>query len=63
MNLPLEPFLVALALSVYYTTLLLQGDGFPELRASLWQAEASVAAAAQALVPQMTENRKKVGIP
>eukprot|EP00198_Chlamydomonas_reinhardtii_P011352 XP_001700689.1 predicted protein [Chlamydomonas reinhardtii] len=35
-------------------------DGFPELRASLWQAESSVAAAVQALSPQMTENRKKV---
>ncbi|KAG2423358.1 hypothetical protein HXX76_015406 [Chlamydomonas incerta] len=38
----------------------LEGDGFPELRASLWQAESSVAAAVQALSPQMTENRKKV---
>ncbi|GLC61752.1 hypothetical protein PLESTB_001799100 [Pleodorina starrii] len=38
----------------------LEGDGFPELRATLWQAEASVAAAVQTLVPQMTENRKKV---
>ncbi|KAG2487131.1 hypothetical protein HYH03_014244 [Edaphochlamys debaryana] len=38
----------------------LEGDGFPELRASLWQAESSVASATQALVPQMTENRKKV---
>ncbi|EFJ46414.1 hypothetical protein VOLCADRAFT_93182 [Volvox carteri f. nagariensis] len=38
----------------------LEGNGFPELRATLWQAEASVAAAVQALVPQMTENRKKV---
>ncbi|GFR51977.1 hypothetical protein Agub_g14504 [Astrephomene gubernaculifera] len=38
----------------------LEGEGFPELRATLWQAEASVAAAVQALVPQMTENRKKV---
>ncbi|GIL67160.1 hypothetical protein Vafri_20601 [Volvox africanus] len=38
----------------------LEGNGFPELRATLWQAEASVASAVQSLVPQMTENRKKV---
>lgn len=38
-----------------------QGDGFPELRATLWQGEGSVAGAVQGLVPQMTENRKKVG--
>ncbi len=37
-----------------------QGDGFPELRATLWQSEGSVAGAVQGLVPQMTENRKKV---
>eukprot|EP00197_Chlamydomonas_leiostraca_P013593 CAMPEP_0202859036 /NCGR_PEP_ID=MMETSP1391-20130828/1322_1 /ASSEMBLY_ACC=CAM_ASM_000867 /TAXON_ID=1034604 /ORGANISM="Chlamydomonas leiostraca, Strain SAG 11-49" /LENGTH=563 /DNA_ID=CAMNT_0049538035 /DNA_START=223 /DNA_END=1914 /DNA_ORIENTATION=+ len=34
--------------------------GFPELRASVWQAPASAQAAAQSLMPQMTENRKKV---
>ncbi len=34
--------------------------GFPELRSSVWQAQGSSQAAAQALVPQMTENRKKV---
>jgi len=36
-------------------------DGnFPELRSTVWLSEASAAAAAQALVPQMTENRKRV---
>ena len=36
-------------------------DGnFPELRATVWQSEASVQAAVQTLTPQMTENRKKV---
>ncbi|KAI8473622.1 MAG: AAA domain-containing protein [Monoraphidium minutum] len=35
-------------------------DGqFPELRATVWQSEASVQAAVQALTPQMTENRRK----
>ncbi|KXZ46611.1 hypothetical protein GPECTOR_42g822 [Gonium pectorale] len=38
----------------------LEGAGFPELRASLWQSEGSVAAAVQALMPGVTENRKKV---
>ncbi|KAK9817098.1 hypothetical protein WJX72_009532 [[Myrmecia] bisecta] len=36
-------------------------DGqFPELRNSIWQSEASVQAAVQALTPQMTENKKRV---
>lgn len=35
--------------------------GFPELRATVWQSEASVQAAVQALTPQMTENKKRVG--
>ena len=35
--------------------------GFPDLRATVWQSEASVQAAAQALTPQMTENKKRVG--
>lgn len=34
--------------------------GFPELRATVWQSEASVQAAVQALTPQMTENKKRV---
>ncbi|KAL4438050.1 hypothetical protein ABPG77_004271 [Micractinium sp. CCAP 211/92] len=33
--------------------------GFPELRATVWQSEASVQAAVQALTPQMTENKKR----
>eukprot|EP00878_Enallax_costatus_P007732 GHUV01008093.1.p1 GENE.GHUV01008093.1~~GHUV01008093.1.p1 ORF type:complete len:282 (+),score=113.63 GHUV01008093.1:347-1192(+) len=32
---------------------------FPELRATVWQSEASVQAAVQALTPQMTENKRK----
>lgn len=36
-------------------------DGnFPELRHTIWQSEASVQAAVQALTPQMTENKKRV---
>lgn len=35
--------------------------GFPELKASVWQSEGAVQGAVQALTPQMTENRKKVG--
>lgn len=35
-------------------------DGaFPELRATVWQSEASVQSAVQALTPQMTENKRK----
>lgn len=34
--------------------------GFPELRATVWQSEASVQAAVQALTPQMAENKKRV---
>ena len=37
----------------------LDGD-FPELRATLWQSEAAAAAAAQALGPQMAENRGRL---
>jgi len=37
----------------------LDGD-FPELRSSIWLSEASAAAAAQALAPQMDENRRRV---
>jgi MoxR-like ATPase len=37
----------------------LDGD-FPELRATLWQSESTAAAAAQALAPQMEENRKRL---
>ena len=37
------------------------GGNFPHMRASLWHSEAAVAAAAQALTPQMTENQSKVG--
>lgn len=33
--------------------------GFPELRGTVWQSEASVQAAVQALTPQMTENKKR----
>jgi MoxR-like ATPase len=33
--------------------------GFPELRASVWSAEAAVQAAVQALTPPMAENRKR----
>ena len=33
--------------------------GFPALRATAWQSEASQQAAVQALTPQMTENRKR----
>ena len=33
---------------------------FPELRRTVWQSEATVQAAIQALTPQMTENKKKV---
>ena len=36
--------------------------GYPDLRNSIWQAPASAQAAAQTLGPQMTENRKKVGV-
>lgn len=36
------------------------GGNFPHMRASLWHSEAAVAAAAQALTPQMTENQSKV---
>ncbi|WIA29519.1 hypothetical protein OEZ86_012019 [Tetradesmus obliquus] len=32
---------------------------FPELRATVWQSEASVQAAVQALTPQLTENKRK----
>jgi MoxR-like ATPase len=32
---------------------------FPELRATVWQSEASVQAAVQALTPQITENKRK----
>ncbi|GBF89830.1 hypothetical protein Rsub_02534 [Raphidocelis subcapitata] len=32
---------------------------FPELRATVWQSEASVQAAVQSLTPQMTENRRR----
>jgi MoxR-like ATPase len=35
------------------------GGAFPELRDTVWQSEAAVQAAAQALTPQMTENRKR----
>jgi MoxR-like ATPase len=38
------------------------GGAFPELRDTVWQSEAAVQAAAQALTPQMTENRKRVGV-
>lgn len=34
--------------------------GFPELRRCVWQSPASIQAAAQALGPQMAENKKKV---
>lgn len=34
--------------------------GFPELRSSVWQAPAPAQAAVQTLLPQMTENRRKV---
>ena len=34
--------------------------GFPELRSTAWQSDASVQAAVQTLTPQMTENKKKV---
>ena len=37
----------------------LDGD-FPELRSSVWISEAAAATAAQALAPQMVENRKRV---
>ncbi|KAL4519632.1 hypothetical protein Ndes2437A_g07814 [Nannochloris sp. 'desiccata'] len=37
----------------------LDGD-FPELRSSVWLSEAAAATAAQALAPQMVENRKRV---
>ncbi|PRW59240.1 ATPase associated with various cellular activities AAA_5 [Chlorella sorokiniana] len=33
--------------------------GFPELRDTVWQSEASVQAAVQSLTPQMTENKKR----
>lgn len=33
--------------------------GFPDLRASVWNSEASVQAAVQTLTPQMSENRKR----
>ena len=36
------------------------GQQFPEMRATIWQSESSVQAAAQSLTPQMTENKKKV---
>ena len=36
------------------------GSGFPELRSTVWQSDASVQAAVQALTPQMTENKKRV---
>ena len=36
------------------------GGGFPLMRASLWHSETAVAAAAQSLTPQMTENQAKV---
>ncbi|KAK9809554.1 hypothetical protein WJX73_001073 [Symbiochloris irregularis] len=36
------------------------GGGFPQLRASLWHSKASITSAAQALTPQMTENKAKV---
>ena len=36
------------------------GGGYPQLRSSLWHSEASVTSAAQALTPQMTENKSKV---
>ena len=39
------------------------GGGFPQLRASLWHSKASVTSAAQALTPQMTENKAKVQTP
>ncbi len=35
--------------------------GFPELRSSVWQAPGPAQAAVQTLLPQMTENRRKVG--
>jgi MoxR-like ATPase len=35
--------------------------GYPELRDTVWQSEAAVQAAVQALTPQMTENKKRVG--
>ena len=41
------------------TTLGLQ---FPDMRNTTWQSESSVQAAAQSLTPQMTENKKKVGM-
>ena len=34
--------------------------GFPSLRQSVWQSEASMQASVQALTPQMTENKRKV---
>ena len=34
--------------------------GFPEMRSTAWQSDASVQAAVQTLTPQMTENKKKV---
>lgn len=37
----------------------LEGD-FQELRTTVWQSEGSVQSAVQALVPQMTENKRKV---
>jgi MoxR-like ATPase len=37
----------------------LDGD-FPELRSSVWLSEAAAATAAQAMAPQMVENRKRV---
>ena len=37
----------------------LDGD-FPELRSTVWLSEAAAGAAAQALAPQMAENRKRV---
>ena len=34
--------------------------GFPELRHTIWESEASMQTAVQALTPQMTENKKRV---
>lgn len=37
------------------------GGGFPDVRACVWHAPTAAQAAVQGLLPQMTENRKKVG--
>lgn len=42
------------------TVLEAPAGGYPDLRSSVWQAPASAQAAAQALGPQMAENRKRV---